>query len=142
MAFTPERSHRLISRSFDEDRYLIWAILDGSAILIPSAPPIFDLPAHTKGTERDTGLWHRRGTNWSLTWGWARADTTCRDRRILSPLRSQTQADTEGPGETKLRFYRGLGASEGTGKDRERPPVAVRIALKKCVLIRNTFRGN
>jgi len=33
--------------------------------------------------------------------------------RILSPLPSQTRADTEGQGGTKLRFYRGLGASEG-----------------------------
>ena len=38
----------------------------------------------------------------------------------------------EGQGETKLRFYRGLGASAGTGRDRERHPVAVRIAVKIC----------
>jgi len=61
--------------------------------------------------------------------------------QILSPLRSQTRADTEGQEETKLRFYRGLGASEETGRDRQGHPVAVRIAVKVCARKRNFLGG-
>jgi hypothetical protein len=45
----------------------------------------------------------------------------------------------EGQGETKSRFYRRLGASEGTQRDRERHPVAVRIAVKLVSYKRPVF---
>jgi hypothetical protein len=56
--------------------------------------------------------------------------------RILSPLRSPTRVDTEGQEETELRFYRGFGASEGTGRDREGYPVAVRLRSKPGIQLR------
>jgi hypothetical protein len=50
--------------------------------------------------------------------------------RILSPPCSRTGADTQGQGATIPRFYRGFGLPKGTGKDRERHPVAVRLRSK------------
>jgi hypothetical protein len=49
---------------------------------------------------------------------------------FLSPLRSETKDDTEGQAATKVRFYRGLGASQRTGRDGDRHPVALRCAVK------------
>src|SRR5215218_7700615 len=69
--------------------------------------------------------------------GGTRTHTRLPSPDFLSPLRSQTRADTEGQEETKLRFYRGSGASEVTGRDREGHPVAVRIAVKICTRKRN-----
>src|ERR671911_2402646 len=57
---------------------------------------------------------------------------TC-DLLIRSHSPSGTRADTEGQGETKLRFYRYCDTPEGTGEDRERHPVAVRLRSKTCI---------
>ena len=52
--------------------------------------------------------------------------------RILNPPCSGTGADTEGHRETKPRFYRVFISREETQRDRERHPVAVRIAVKSA----------
>ena len=61
--------------------------------------------------------------------GWyaGRPAALSRGLRRASPPCSRTGADTEGHGETKPRFYRGCATPEGTGLDRERHPVAVRL---------------
>ena len=40
---------------------------------------------------------------------------------------SQTEADVEGQGETKQRFYQKSRSLRRTGRDRERHPIAVKI---------------
>src|SRR5215211_5603687 len=79
------------------------------------------------------GLWYRCGTKGPLTYGIGgrdRVDTAYEAHRILSPPCSTTGTDTQGQGTTKPRFYRGLDTLEGTGRDRERHPVAVRLRSK------------
>ncbi len=63
---------------------------------------------------------------------------TC-DLLIRGHFRFRTRSDTEGHGETNLRFYRYCATPEGTGEDREGHPVAVRLRSEGDLVLFRTY---